>query len=52
MGQAAGTTAALAVKSNKFVRSIDVRLLRDALLKNGAYLGGSAGAGKGEANQL
>ena len=38
MGQAAGTAAALAVKTGKFVRNIDVQALRARLVENGAVL--------------
>lgn len=38
MGQAAGTAAAMAVKDQCGVRNIDVRKLRDLLIKNGAVL--------------
>ena len=39
MGQAAGTAAALSIKSGKTVRELDVNLLRKELIANGAYLG-------------
>ena len=38
MGQAAGTAAALAVKTGKTVREIDVQALRARLVENGAVL--------------
>ena len=38
MGQAAGTAAALSVKSGSFVRDCDTDLLRKTLIENGAYL--------------
>jgi len=39
MGQAAGTAAALTVKSNCTVRECDVKLLQNTLVENGACLG-------------
>ena len=38
MGQAAGTAAAIAVKTNTVVRKIDVQALRARLKENGVYL--------------
>ena len=38
MGEAAGTAAALAVKSGRTVKQIDVRALQTLLRENGVYL--------------
>ncbi len=39
MGQAAGTVAALAAKQDATPRSVEVRMVQEALLREGAYLG-------------
>ena len=38
MGQAAGTAAALAIKTDKTVRDCDVKLLQKTLVDNGCVL--------------
>ena len=38
IGQAAGTAAALAARSGGAVRSVDARVLRDTLTKDGALV--------------
>jgi len=38
LGQAAGTAAALAVKSDKHVQNVDISQLRSKLIENGAFL--------------
>jgi hypothetical protein len=39
LGEAAGTAAALSVKSKKSPKEIDVEMLRDKLIKQGAEIG-------------
>jgi hypothetical protein len=39
MGQAAGTAAAMAVKSGCTVRDINISELRETLVSDGVYLG-------------
>jgi hypothetical protein len=39
LGEAAGTAAALSVKSKKSPKEIDVEMLRDQLIKQGAEIG-------------
>jgi hypothetical protein len=39
LGQAAGTAAALCVKTNKLPKEVDVQMLRDQLIKQGAEIG-------------
>ncbi|MDI3311963.1 MAG: FAD-dependent oxidoreductase [Thermoanaerobacterium sp.] len=37
-GQAAGTAASIAAKENAKVSNVDVKMLRNILLKQGAYI--------------